>query len=230
MSILSRRRFFCACGAVAAPLAAHAQTAPALPPPPSPTDALARIVEGNRLFRIDDPTRHEMNQARRETLARGQRPFAAILGCADSRVAPEELFHAGLGHLFTVRIAGNSATLATIGTLEYAVEELHVPLILVMGHERCGAVTAAKELLETGASLPGVLNELVLPIMPAVIAARRSGAADVIDAAVRIHAQRTAKRMSEGPGLLAQAVRERKLRIVPAYYDLDNGAVSILPH
>ena len=225
---LSRRRFFCACGAVAAPFAAQSETAPA--PLPSPNEALARIIEGNRLFQIDDPTRPEMNQARRATLTRGQRPFAAILGCADSRVAPEELFHVGLGEVFTVRIAGNSATLATVGTLEYAVEELHVPLILVMGHERCGAVAAANELLENGTPLPGVLSELVLPIMPSVIAARRSGAADVLDAAVRIHSQRTAKRLREGPGLLAQAVRERKLRIEPAYYDIDLGAVSILPH
>ena len=153
---LSRRRFFCACGAVAAPFAAQSETAPA--PLPSPNEALARIMEGNRLFQIDDPTRPEMNQARRETLTRGQRPFAAILGCADSRVAPEELFHVGLGEVFTVRIAGNSATLATVGTLEYAVEELHVPLILVMGHERCGAVAAANELLENGTPLPGVLS------------------------------------------------------------------------
>ena len=216
---LSRRRFFCACGAVAAPFAAQSETA--LAPLPSPNEALARILEGNRLFQVDDPTRPEMNQARRATLTRGQRPFAAILGCADSRVAPEELFHVGLGEVFTVRIAGNSATLATVGTLEYAVEELHVPLILVMGHERCGAVAAANELLENGTPLPGVLSELVL---------RRSGAADVLDAAVRIHSQRTAKRLREGPGLLAQAVRERKLRIEPAYYDIDLGVVSILPH
>ncbi len=229
MSSLSRRRFFCACGAVAAPFAAHAQT-PALPPLPSPNEALARIVEGNRQFQVDDPTRPEVNQARRDMLTRGQRPFAAILGCADSRAAPEALFHVGLGEIFTIRIAGNSATLGTVGTLEYAVEELHVPLILVMGHERCGAVAAANQLLETGTPLPGVLSELVLPILPALIEARRSGVANPLDAAVRIHAQRTAKRLREGGGLIAQSVREGKLRVEPAYYSLDDGAVTILPH
>ncbi|MEI6158386.1 MAG: carbonic anhydrase [Roseococcus sp.] len=223
----SRRRFFCACAAVAAPFAAQAQTSPALP---SPSEAIARILEGNRLFQDDDPTRPEVSQARRDMLTRSQRPFAAILGCADSRTPPESLFHVGLGDLFTVRIAGNSPTLGTVGTLEYAVEELQVPLILVMGHERCGAVAAANHLLETGIALPGVLNELVLPILPAIIEARRSRAPDVLDAAVRIHAQRTARRLRDGSGLIAGAVREGKLRVEPAYYSLDDGVVSVLPH
>lgn len=226
MPAMSRRGFFCACAAL--PLAAAQGAGPATPGP-TPDQALDRVVLGNREFRIDDPTRPELSQARRAMLATGQHPFAAILGCADSRTPPEALFRAGLGEIFTVRIAGNSATAGSVGSLEYAVEELHVPLILVMGHERCGAVAAARQVLETGAALPGVLSELVAPIIPSLIEARASGAADVLDAAVRIHARRTARRLRDGNALINGAVREGKLRVEAAYYSLDDGAVSILP-
>ncbi len=215
------RRLFCSCLALALPAAAQA--------PPSSADALARMIEGNRQFRIDDPTRPALNQARRTALARGQSPFAAILGCADSRTPPEALFQVGLGDIFTVRVAGNSFLPGAVASLEYAVEELHVPLILVMGHERCGAVAAANQVLETGGQLPGGLSELVAPIIPAIIQARREGGADPLDAAVRLHARRTAQRLREADGVIAHAVHEGRLRVEAAYYDLDNGEVSLLP-
>jgi carbonic anhydrase len=224
MQRLSRRRFGCACAGLLAPFAATAQTAR-----PTPDQALERMVQGNQEFRVDDPTRPELSQARRAMLTTGQQPFAAILGCADSRTPPEALFHAGLGEIFTVRIAGNSATIGSVGSLEYAVEELHVPLILVMGHERCGAIAAAKHVLDTGVMLPGVLGELVAPIIPALVEARASGGTDVLDAAVRVHARRTARRLREHDGLITSAVREGKLRVEAAYYSIDDGVVTLLP-
>jgi len=215
------RRALCAC--LCLPMAARAQGAA------DPDAALARMIDGNRQFRIDDPAQPGLSQARRAALARRQAPYAAILGCSDSRTAPEALFHTGLGDIFTVRVAGNSALQGAVGSLEYAVAELHVPIILVMGHERCGAVTAAREVLESGDTLPGALEELVAPIIPSLIQTRREDAAEWIDAAVRLHARRTARRLRQEDGIIAAAIRDGRLRVEAAYYNLEDGEVSILP-
>ncbi len=228
MHRMSRRHFFCACGALAAATTARAETAHPRPDI-SPDQAIQRLREGNRLFRVDDPFRPEVNQARREMLAAGQQPFAAMLGCADSRVPPEELFHVGLGEIFTVRVAGNSALPGAVGSLEYAVSALHVPLVMVMGHEGCGAVSAAKTVVETGAVLPGALGPLVAPIVPAVVQAMRARAANVLDEAVRIHAQITARTLRTEDGIISRAVEAGTLKVIAAYYSLDDGAVTILP-
>lgn len=228
MPAFSRRRFFCACGAMALPAAASTHPAPTAPGL-SPAEAVDRLREGNRLFRVDDPFRPEVSQARREMLTAGQQPFVALLGCADSRVPPEALFHLGLGEIFTVRVAGNSALPGALGSLEYAVSALRVPLVVVMGHEGCGAVAAAKNVVEAGTVLPGALGPLVAPIIPAVVQARRAGAANVLDEAVRIHAQLTARTLRTEDGLISRAIAAGTLRVVAAYYSLDDGAVSILP-
>lgn len=228
MPALARRHFLCACGALALPGAARAQMAPPRPGI-SPAEAIERLAEGNRLFRVDDPFRPEVSQARREMLTSGQQPFVALLGCADSRVPPEALFHAGLGEIFAVRVAGNSALPGALGSLEYAVSALRVPLVMVLGHEGCGAVSAAKAVVENGTVLPGALGPMVAPIVPAVVQAMRAGAANVLDEAVRIHSRITARQLRTQDGVIARAVAAGTVQVVAAYYNLDDGAVTILP-
>ena len=157
-------------------------------------------------------------QVRPEALASGQRPWAAVLGCADSRVAPEWLFASGSGELFEVRSAGNTAFDAGVASLEYAVAELQVPLILVMGHSGCGAVTAA---MGTGPLTP-LLEELVSPIR----AALRPGLD--LAAAVAANARATARALPRRSELLRDAQAAGRLRIEAAVADIGSGRVMLL--
>ncbi|MFO7629691.1 MAG: carbonic anhydrase [Prochlorococcaceae cyanobacterium] len=157
-------------------------------------------------------------QVRPDALAEGQRPWAAVLCCADSRVAPEWIFAAGSGELFEVRSAGNTAFDAGIASLEYAVAELAVPLILVLGHSGCGAVKAAR----SDAPLTPLLEELVQPIRAAL--PRRGDLA----AAVQANARAAAAALGERSALLAEAVAAGSLRIQPAYLDIGSARVTLL--
>jgi carbonic anhydrase len=193
----------------------------------TPDQALARLMEGNAGF-VQGRVRADAAQpARRIALAAGQAPFAAILGCADSRTPPELIFQAGLGEIFVVRNAGNVADTGAIGSLEYAVAALGVPLVVVLGHEACGAVAGAVAVAETDLRLPGRINEMVAPILPAALAAIRSGG-DKVDAAISEHARRMAARLPAESPVLAAAVTTGKLRIVGARYDLDEGRVALV--
>jgi carbonic anhydrase len=231
-AMLNRRHAlagFCAlCAGLAASGAPPARAAdPVAKTTLTPDEALARLLEGNRRFVADDPLRPDIGNHRRHELAVGQAPFAAILGCADSRVAPETLFGAGLGEIFTTRVAGNTLAPAILGSLEYSVAVLGAPLILVLGHERCGAVVAAVEVAERATVLPGSLTPMIEPILPAVAAVRgRPG--DLVDNAVKEHARRTAARLRTGEPSLAGAIRDGKLKVAAGYYDLDDGKVDIL--
>ncbi|KEF42076.1 MAG: carbonic anhydrase [Cyanobium sp. CACIAM 14] len=157
-------------------------------------------------------------QVRPDALAAGQRPWAAILCCADSRVGPEWIFACGSGELFEVRSAGNTAFAEGIASLEYAVAELAVPLILVMGHSGCGAVTAAM----AGEPLTPLLEDLVAPIR----ASLRAGAD--LEAAVRTNAAAAAAELPRRSALLRQAVADGRLTIQPAYFDIGSGQVSLV--
>ena len=158
-----------------------------------------------------------------EDLAQGQQPWAALLCCADSRLAPEWLFAAGAGELFQVRSAGNTAFPAGVASLEYAVAELQVPLILVLGHSGCGAVRAA---LDDGPLTP-LLEQLVLPIRQALPPAPLAGV-EGLERAVQANARAAAAALPQSSQLLAQAQAEGRLRIQPAYLDIASGLVSLL--
>ncbi|WP_207477174.1 carbonic anhydrase [Arenibaculum pallidiluteum] len=193
----------------------------------TPDQALARLKEGNANFVTDAPYRAAQGRERRLEIARGQKPFAVLVGCSDSRVPPELLFGRGLGELFIVRVAGNTVDRAALGSIEYAVAELGVPLVVVLGHERCGAVMAAVEVYQKGTVLPGAIGEMVEPIIPAVVRARAQGG-DLVEMAVKENARTTAARLrTEGP-ILAEAVGTGRLKIVAASYDLDDGRVDFL--
>lgn len=232
---MSRRAMVtCACcGAAAALLPgawlACAAAEQAAPPGMTPDEALRLLQEGNELFVADrlPPPQHG---PRRLELARSQRPFAVLVGCSDSRVPPEILFGRGLGELFIIRNAGNTVDVTAQGSIEYAVGELGVPLIVVLGHERCGAVAAAVEVVERSATFPGRIGQMVEPIIPAVLRARHDAGAglsqdELLDAAVRENVRRVVRGLGLSE-LLSERQRAGRLRIVGARYDLDDGRVE----
>ena len=161
-------------------------------------------------------------------MAKHQAPWATILSCADSRVPPELLFGGvGVGELFVARNAGNMVDTATMGTIEYGSAVLGVPLIVVLGHERCGAVAAAVDTFEKQAEFPGSIGPMVSAIVPAVQAAKGKPG-DLLDNAVRESASLSARHLATGSPLIADLVTKGKVKVVAACYDLDNGKVEWL--
>ncbi|WP_241667043.1 carbonic anhydrase [Muricoccus nepalensis] len=184
------------------------------------------MKEGNSQFRTEAPYRAAQGRERRVELARGQAPFCALVGCSDSRVPPELLFGRGLGELFIVRNAGNTIDTAALGSIEYGVGVLGCPLIVVLGHESCGAVAAAVEVVQRNAIFPGVIGEMIQPIIPAVLSVRRPSGEIVLDEAVAANARRVAARLKSQSPIAQEAVRANKLKIVAARYKLDDGNVE----
>jgi carbonic anhydrase len=200
-------------------------------PSVSPDEAMRRLIEGNARFvhDIDHVTTRDIG--RRGELASGQAPFAIVLSCADSRVPPELVFDQELGDLFVLRVAGNTADDAILGSIEYAVDHLGTKLILVMGHTACGAVKAAVDTAASGKgadSLPGHLPAVVAPIMPAV-AETRKDAGDPVRLAVMRHVQRTVASLRTSGPSISGGVEAGGLRVVGAIYDLATGEVDFLP-
>ncbi len=192
----------------------------------APETALARLMEGNRRH-VQHRERHpDMQVQRRHDLAtKGQHPFAVVLGCADSRVPPELLFDQGLGDLFVVRDAGNVVDDEILGSIEYAVEHFGVRLIMVLGHEKCGAVTAALEGGEAHGHMKAVLDAL----HPAVEeSAREPG--DKVHNCVVANARRTARLIRESEPILRPLTDSRRVLVIAADYDLYSGKVTLLDH
>ena len=149
-----------------------------------------------------------------------------LVGCSDSRVPPELLFGRGLGELFIVRNAGNVVDLAAMGSIEYGVAVLGAPLIVVLGHEGCGAVQAAVDIVQKDTSFPGSIGKMVEPIVPAVIRARRQGEENLLDRAVKENVLRVVERLKSTEQMLVEPQRRGTLKIVGARYDLDDGNVE----
>jgi carbonic anhydrase len=189
-----------------------------------PQDAIARLKAGNRLFVETPDLPLPVSAIRRRELATGQAPFAAVLSCADSRVPPEVVFHVGLGDLFVVRAAGHVTDRSVLASLEYAVEHLHVPLVVVMGHESCGAVKAA---IDTPASesLGPNLDYLLKSIRPAVTATRSAPEASRLRAAILENVEDSVNDLLEGSAILRRAAESGTLQLVGAYYELGTGRV-----
>jgi carbonic anhydrase len=162
-------------------------------------------------------------------LADGQLPLAVIVGCADSRVAPELIFDQGVGDLFVVRVAGNvisGAGASVKGSIEYAVVELGVRLILVLGHSQCGAVKAALKHIDANDALPGSIGELVDPIKPAVTA-MKDKPGDPLENAIRGNVERGVERLKGLEPTLADPVKKGRVKVVGAVYDLRSGKVNV---
>lgn len=195
--------------------------------PPTPDAALKELMAGNLRY-VRGRLRHpDQRPSRIAEVAKGQHPFAVILGCADSRVPPEVVFDQGLGDLFVVRVAGNIASDDVMGSIEYAVEELHVPLVMVMGHARCGAVSATLSAMDQGATVPAHISSLVNAIKPVAEQVSKD-TPDRLDVVVRKNALHAADQLMHESAILHEKISEGKLKIVSARYSLDDGRVELI--
>lgn len=184
----------------------------------SSDEALQILKEGNARFATDKSVLRNINAERRESLKNGQNPYAVIVSCSDSRVTPTTVFNAGLGELFDIRLAGNVVDDDALGSIEYAVEHLNTPLIVVMGHQNCGAVTATYNEVVKGEKVSGNMESFVKKITPSV---NKNG---TIDDAIHTNIDMVVKEISEDKGIKT-LIDQGKVKVVGAYYDL-NGNVT----
>ena len=200
------------------------------PPKPenvlSPDAALKRLLKGNERYIEGVMRRHDF-QREREALVGGQNPYAAILSCADSRIAPEYAFDSSRGDLFVCRVAGNFAADETVASMEYAVAVLHTPLILVLGHESCGAVDAAIKSIKDDKPLPGHLPSLVQALAPAVKAVSSQGG-DVLNNAIRQNVIDNVAKLKSSSPILDAAVKDKKIQVAGGIYRLSSGKVELV--
>jgi carbonic anhydrase len=219
-------------GAAATLLFGNAAGAKEKKPPPKPQNVLSpdasleRLRKGNARYVEGVSLRHDFKHER-EALAGGQNPFAAILSCADSRIAPEYAFDSGRGDLFVCRVAGNFANEESVASLEYAVAVLGVPLILVLGHDACGAVDATIKSLKDNTTLPGHMPSLVAGIAPSVKAVSQQGG-DTLGKAIRQNVIDNVAKLSSATPILSAAVEQHKLKVVGGIYRLRDGRVDIV--
>jgi carbonic anhydrase len=225
-----RRHFLKTAAAAALGFGLVGKAAAAPPPRPqnviSPDAALNRLLKGNERYVSGNMRRHDFI-AERPALTQGQNPFAGVLSCADSRIAPEYAFDTGRGDLFVCRVAGNFANADTIASFEYSVAVLGVPFILVLGHARCGAVSSTIKAVQEGAKFPGHIPSLIKALKPAV--------KDVLDQPGDLLANATAQnvrltvaKLRSATPILSKAVESGKLRIIGGIYELTNGRVDLL--
>jgi carbonic anhydrase len=208
---------------------AMAAPAAALGRPKTPKEIADALIEGNRRFASGSSQHPHLDASLRAQQAEKQTPFAAVLACADSRVAPELVFDQGIGDLFVVRVAGNIASPEAVASLAYAIEHLAVTFIMVLGHEKCGAVKATIDTVASGKSA-GELDVLVNPIAPAVRSVNQSGrsAAEVLSSSVEANARQVAVALPRASATLEEAVERRKLTVQAAVYDVATGLVTPL--
>ena len=216
-----------AAAGLAMPTGGFAQYAPPKPQNiVSPDEALKLLLDGNRRY-VDGVSRQHDFKHEREALTKGQNPYAGILSCADSRIAPEYAFDSGRGDLFVCRVAGNFANADTIASFEYCIAILDTPLLMVLGHKACGAVDAAIKSLKDGTTLPGHLPSLVSALSPAVKAVTNQSG-NMLDNATKQNVILTVERLKNAAPIIDKAVAEKKVRIVGAVYNLDDGRVELV--
>ncbi|MBP7527266.1 MAG: carbonic anhydrase [Syntrophorhabdaceae bacterium] len=185
--------------------------------------ALQTLLAGNRRFATMKQTHPNQDRNRRDEVRAGQKPFAVIVGCSDSRIPPEILFDQGIGDLFVIRLAGNIVDDTALGSIEYAVDHLATRLVVVLGHAKCGAVTATAK----GGDAHGHIGSIVKLIAPALeLAKGRPG--DLVDNAIKENAKLVAAAIASSKPILQEMVQEGKIAVVPAYYDIDTGLVEVL--
>lgn len=192
----------------------------------SPAQALLRLMEGNQRFVLNQTAPVNESPQRRASLAKIEAPFAIVFSCVDSRVPPELVFDRGLGDLFVVRTAGHVMDSAVLGSLEFGIQELHIPLLLVLGHERCSTVQSALNVVSKGGRAEGDQQTLVTGIRPAILATLRSEG-DPLERAVIANTQSTVAQLKKTP-MIAEAVSYGRIMVVGGRYDLDTGVVTII--
>jgi carbonic anhydrase len=193
----------------------------------APEAALERLMQGNARYAANQPNERDFS-AGRAARASGQYPIAAILGCSDSRVVPDLVFDQSPGDLFVVRLAGNFLDDDGLASLEYAVKFLGAPLLMVLGHNNCGAVAAAVKVVKDRAVLPGHLPELIKAIEPAVLAAHARHSSDLVAAAIEENVKLNVERMRSDEPILSEALAAKKIAAVGGVYDIATGKVNLL--
>jgi carbonic anhydrase len=195
--------------------------------PRTPAAAWRRLREGNARFVAGESLHPNQDASRRQSVAAGQDPFAVIFGCSDSRLAAEIIFDLGLGDAFVVRTAGQVIDDAVLGSIEYAVANLGTPLVMVLGHDSCGAVSATHATAHSGDMPRGFQRDLIERIMPSVLDARRHGEADVNSAVVE-HTKQTASRLLEQSRIINEAVSQGEVAVVGVFYHLEDGQAELV--
>jgi carbonic anhydrase len=225
---LNRRKLMAA-GAGLLAAASFAGSAPAQPVSAAsdPDAALKLLIEGNARYVANQPRERDFS-AERASRAKGQAPFAAILGCADSRVAPELAFDQNPGDLFVVRVAGNFMTPDGLGSLEYGAAVLGTKLIMVLGHTSCGAVDATVTALQKGNTLPGHIADLVRAMKPGIDPVLKQKGDDLRQRAVVANVRYNVERLMKSKPILAAMVAKKQLGVVGAFYDLSTGKVALV--
>jgi len=195
--------------------------------PQTPTQAWLELAAGNARFMADDRKHPHQDVHARSRIAGKQKPFAIFFGCADSRVAAEIIFDQGLGDLFVVRTAGHVVDPSVLGSLEFGVGLLDCPLIVVLGHDACGAIGAAISSVETGEMPPGFLRDIVERVAPSVLTATRAGRTS-FEEIEREHVAQTAHLLATRSALIAERVQDGTLGIIGAEYDLGDGEIRVV--
>ncbi|MEV5480858.1 MULTISPECIES: carbonic anhydrase [Streptomyces] len=208
----------------AAPVAASASPTAR---PTTPAAAFTRLMEGNARWVSGNLEHPDRDPNRRQFVAAKQKPFGSVLSCIDSRVPPELLFDTGLGDLYVMRTGGEAVGPVVTGSVEYGPMTSGTPLIVVLGHQRCGAVEASYKSLRDGEPLPGNLEAIARALRPAYEKARREGGADPVDTMARAQVTLTAANLRSNQDL-APLVKKGSLAVVGAYYSLDTGKVEVL--
>lgn len=185
--------------------------------------ALQKLIEGNKRFSLSKSVHPNQNRERRQELVKGQKPFAVVVGCSDSRIPPEIIFDQGLGDLFVIRVAGNIVDDVALGSIEYAVDHLGTNLIVVLGHSKCGAVTATIQ----GGVPHGHVGSIMEAIKPAIEAAKELPG-DLIDNTIKANTRLVADQLQYSDPILSEMTRQGKISIVSAYYNIESGEVHIL--
>ncbi|MEV7647504.1 carbonic anhydrase [Arthrobacter sp. NPDC089319] len=193
----------------------------------TPAQAWQKLLDGNARFVAGTSVHPNQDAARRSSLVNEQNPFAIIFGCSDSRLAAEIIFDLGLGDAFVVRTAGHVLGDAVIGSLEYGVDVLNVPLVVILGHDSCGAVTAAKNTIDTGVMPRGGLRDLVERITPSVLAARRAGNDDLNDMVIE-NVRQSSERLLDSSRAISEAVDAGRTAVVGVAYRLADGRADLV--
>lgn len=193
----------------------------------TPSEAWKKLLEGNARFVSGESVHPNQDAARRSSLVNEQNPFAIIFGCSDSRLAAEIIFDLGLGDAFVVRTAGHVLDEAVVGSLEYGVDVLEVPLIVILGHDSCGAVTAAKETVDTGEMPRGGIRDLVERITPSVLSARRAGNDNLNDMVIE-NVRQSSARLLDSSRAISEAVDAGRTAVVGVAYRLADGRADLV--
>ena len=192
-------------------------------------EAIELLKEGNERFASDQFANIDVGTERRAELTKGQNPFAVILGCSDSRTTPTVLFDQGLGDLFEIRIAGNVVDDNAMGSIEYAVDHLHTPLIVVLGHQSCGAVTSTVEAIENNATAPGSIGSLVDKIKPSVEKIKEShehiDEKELVEEAILENVKSVTRELEKSP-IIKEKLEKGEVKVIGAKYFLDSGKVE----